>query len=139
MKLGLVGLPQVGKKTLFSLLTGQPAGIGAGKASGMGLARVRDVRFDRLVDMYHPKKETPAQMEFVLLPDMDTNADRNAEVFKGLEKVDVICYLARVFENDTVFHVEGSVNAKRDIQNFWDELFACSRICSKSIYSPNTS
>jgi GTP-binding protein YchF len=78
--------------------------------------------------MYHPKKETPAQMEFVLLPDMDTNADRNAEMFKGLEKVDVICYLARVFENDTVFHVEGSVNAKRDIQNFWDELLLSDHI-----------
>jgi len=123
MKLGLVGLPQVGKKTLFSLLTGQEAKPGA-----IGLARVRDERFDRLVTMYHPKKETPAQMDFVLLPDMDTDAERNAPMFKALESVDVIFYLARVFEDDTVFHAEGDVNARRDIQMFWDELLLADQI-----------
>lgn len=128
MKLGLVGLPQVGKKTVFSLLTGQPTGAGGGKANSLGLATVRDERFDRLVEMYRPKKETPAQMELALLPDLDTQADRNADAFKGLEKVDVICYLARVFEDDTIFHVAGEVNAKRDIQAFWDELLLSDQI-----------
>ena len=123
MKLGLVGLPQVGKRTLFSLLTGQD-----GDKVNIGLAKVRDARFEKLVDMFHPKKETPATMEFMLLPDMDTDANRNAETLRGLEKVDVICYLARAFEDDTVFHAEGDVNARRDIQAFWDELILSDQI-----------
>ena len=114
MRLGLVGLPQVGKKTLFRLLTGHTGEIGQ--------AKVRDVRFDRLVQMYKPEREVPAEMAFVLLPDLDTQADRNIPVFRDLEQVDVICLLARVFENDTVFHIAGDLDAKRDVQTFWEEL-----------------
>ena len=121
MKLGLVGLPQVGKKTLFHLLTGQVD-------SEMGQAKVRDVRFDNLVEMHEPEREVPAHIEFVLLPDLDTDAERNADALRGLELVDVICLLARVFEDDTVFHIEGDVNAKRDIQAFWDELLLADQI-----------
>ncbi|MCZ6632709.1 MAG: DUF933 domain-containing protein [bacterium] len=128
MKLGLIGLPQVGKKTIFKLLTGQKASLDGGKASGLGLAKVRDVRVDRLVEMYHPEKETPAKMEFVLLPDLDTQAEKNEAVFKALEQVDVICYLARVFEDDTVFHMEGDVNARRDIRTFYNELLLADQI-----------
>lgn len=119
MKLGLVGLPQVGKKTLFELLTGQTPGP---ERPLPGLADVRDRRFDRLVDLYNPKKRTPAQIDFVMLPDMDTQAERNRELFQHLERVDVICYVARAFEDDTVFHVEGDVNAERDINTFAEEL-----------------
>lgn len=122
MRLGLVGLPQVGKKTLFHLLTGQEVGPDGARSGAMGLARVRDARFDRLVEMYSPRKVTPAQMEFVLLPDWDRQADRNAEVFQELERADVVCYLARAFEDDTVFHVEGSVDPKRDVGAFFEEL-----------------
>ncbi len=119
MRLGLVGLPQVGKRTLFHLLTGQQAGTDGAKT---GLARVRDQRFDQLVAMYNPQKETPAQVAFLLLPDLDTRADRNIEIFKELEDVDAVCYLARAFEDDTVFHVEGSVDARRDVFAFHEEL-----------------
>ena len=114
MRLGLIGLPQVGKKTLFRLLTGH--------TGEMGQAKVRDVRFDRLVEMYKPKRKVPAEMAFVLLPDLDTQAERNIPVFQDLERVDVICFLARVFENDTVFHIAGDIDAKRDIRVFWEEL-----------------
>ena len=114
MRLGLIGLPQVGKKTLFRLLTGH--------TGEMGQAKVRDVRFDRLVEMYKPAREVPAEIAFVLLPDLDTQADRNIPVFQDLERVDVICFLARVFENDTVFHIAGDINPKRDIRTFWEEL-----------------
>jgi hypothetical protein len=119
MKLGLVGLPQVGKKTLFGLLTGQTPGLDRPLP---GLADVRDKRFEQLVDLYTPKKRTPAQIDFVMLQDMDTVADRNRELFQHFEKVDVICYIARSFEDDTVFHVSGDVNAERDINTFAEEL-----------------
>ena len=121
MKLGLVGLPQVGKRTLFELLTGQVPGPDRSEPAP-GLAHVRDERFDRLVEMYDPKKRTPAQIEFVLLPDLDPQVERNRSLFQHLERVDVICYVTRGFKDDTVFHVDGDVNAARDITVFAEEL-----------------
>jgi GTP-binding protein YchF len=121
MKLGLVGLPQVGKRTLFELLTGQVPGADRSEPAP-GLADVRDSRFESLVEMYDPKKRTPAQIEFALLPDLDSLAERNRTLFQHLERVDVICYVARGFEDDTIFHVEGDVNAARDVRVFAEEL-----------------
>jgi ribosome-binding ATPase len=122
MKLGLIGFPQVGKRTLFRLLTGNENEPVNGKGQAQGLARVRDERFERLVSMYRPRLETPAQMEFLLLPDLEKQAERNAPVFRALEKVDVICHLVRVFPEETVFHVSGSVDPRRDIAAVNDEL-----------------
>ncbi len=122
MKLGLVGFPQVGKRTLFRLLTGQQAKIEDRKGAALGLARVRDVRFDRLVEIYAPRQKTPAYFEFALLPDLDKQASRNEEILRALEKVDVICHLVRNFEDDTIYHVEGSVNPYRDVQTLNEEL-----------------
>jgi len=122
MKLGLVGLPQVGKRTLFHLLTGKEANSDGKKSGTLGLAKVRDSRFDRLVDIYSPRQKTPAQIEFVLGPDMDTQASRNEEILRGLEHVDVICHLVRAFEDDTIFHVHGHVDPRRDIRLFNEEL-----------------
>ncbi len=122
MKLGLVGFPQVGKRTLFHLLTGkdpQPAG----KKEGLwGLANVRDARFDRLVEIYSPRQETPAQIEFLLLPDLDKEASRNEEILRSLEHVDVICHLVRTFQDEATFHLYGHVDARRDILVFNEEL-----------------
>ncbi|MSS70207.1 MAG: redox-regulated ATPase YchF [Candidatus Latescibacteria bacterium] len=120
MKLALIGLPQVGKRTLFRLLVGQEPNPAGGET--LGLARVRDARFERLVNMYRPKKVTPAQISFVLLPDLGQQAERNAAIFKSLEQVDAVCHLVRVFPDETVFHVEGSVDSRRDIMAFHEEL-----------------
>jgi len=122
MRLGLVGFPQVGKHTLFRLLTGKEPNSEGKKGNILGLAKVRDARFDRLVEIYAPRQETPAQIEFFLLPDLDQQADRNDRVLQGLEQVDVICHLVRLFQDDTVFHIRGMVDPRRDIQLFNDEL-----------------
>jgi GTP-binding protein YchF len=122
MKLGLVGFPQVGKRTLFRLLTGKEPSSESKRGNGLGLAKVRDARFDRLVEIYAPRQETPAQMEFLLLPDSDPQASRNDPILRGLENVDVICHLVRAFQDDTVFHVHGTVNPRRDILLFNEEL-----------------
>ena len=122
MKLGLVGFPQVGKRTLFRLLTGKEPNTEGKKGNGLGLAKVRDVRFDRLVEIYTPRKETPAQIEFLLLPDLDQQASRNGQVLEGLEQVDVICHLVRAFQDDTVFHIHGTVDPRRDILLLNEEL-----------------
>ncbi len=122
MKLGLVGFPQVGKRTLFRLLTGKEAYAEGKRGNGLGLAKVRDARFDRLVEIYAPRQETPAQIEFSLLPDLDPQASRNDQIFRGLEQVDVICHLVRTFQDDTVFHIHGTVDPHRDILLFNEEL-----------------
>jgi hypothetical protein len=122
MKLGLIGFPQVGKRTLFRLLTGPENEPPNGKGEARGLARVRDERFERLVEIYRPRLETPAQIEFVLLPDLGKQADRNTGTWRALEKVDVICHLVRAFPEDTVFHMAGSVDPRRDIAAVNEEL-----------------
>jgi hypothetical protein len=122
MKLGLVGYPQVGKRTLFRLLTGNTPGENGDKADLQGFAKVRDERFERLVAMYRPKMETPAQMDFTLLPDLDWQSSRNAPALKSLESVDVICHLVRVFRDDSVFHAGGTVDPRRDILRFNEEI-----------------
>src|SRR5512143_2028604 len=121
MKLGLIGFPMVGKRTLFRLLTGNTMNEEGEKGGLQGFAKVRDERFERLVEMYRPKLETPVQMEFLLLPDLDNQPSRNAEIWKTLAAVDVICHLVRTFPDDSVFHVAGSVDPRRDILRFNEE------------------
>jgi len=122
MKLGLVGFPQVGKRTLFRLLTGKEPNPEGKKGNALGLAKVRDARFDRLVEIYNPRQETPAQIEFLLLPDLDPQASRSDQVLQGLEHVDVICHLVRAFQDDSVFHIHGMVDPRRDILLFNEDL-----------------
>jgi GTP-binding protein YchF len=122
MKLGLVGFPHVGKRTLFRLLTQKEADSEGKKGNGLGLAKVRDSRFDHLVEIYAPRRETPAHIEFLLLPDLDQQASRNDQVLRELQQVDVICHLVRTFQDDTVFHIHGAVDPCRDILLFNEEL-----------------
>jgi hypothetical protein len=92
------------------------------KGPPLGVVKVRDRRFDRLVEIYAPRQKTPAYFEFALMPDLDKQAQRNETLFRNLEKFDVLCHLIRTFEDDTVFHVEGTLDPLRDIRFFNEEL-----------------
>ena len=117
MKLGLVGYPQVGKKTLFRLLTGQES-----LAAGLGLAPVHDARLDHLVALYNPQQRTPATIEIALLPDLEQDSQKNAEALNSLEQVDAVCHLVRCFSDDSVYHLAGSVDPARDIARLAEDL-----------------
>ncbi len=125
MKIGIIGLPQGGKKTLFEILTGQK--LAEHSFSGKqevkaGSALVRDARFDRLVEMYHPQKLSPATIDVVLLPKFDKETVASGEFAKSLEPCDALCHIVRVFSDESVFHEEGTVDALRDIENVFTEL-----------------
>lgn len=123
MNLGIVGLPQAGKKTVFELLTG----VAAAKAPTrdgicIAVARVRDPRVDKLVEMYRPKKMRYAEFEMSLPPDIVPNKSRAAEWLEPLRKMDAILLVTRAFASDTVFHPSGSVDPARDLALVQTEL-----------------
>src|SRR3989338_1408503 len=124
MQLGLIGLPQAGKKTLLKLLTGVDAHATAAQNGGAvpGICPVRDPRMDRLVAMYRPKKVTPATIQYLLMPDLTKDSAKNQELFKALQLIDVLALLVRAFPDDTVFHIDGSVDPLRDIDMAHSEL-----------------
>ncbi|MCM8760757.1 MAG: redox-regulated ATPase YchF [Candidatus Omnitrophica bacterium] len=124
MKIGIIGLPQVGKKTLFELLTGHPISekeIASGKPI-KGVAEIFDPRFDKLVSLYKPAKEVRARIEIEALPRIEKDTIAKAEIFKDINDLDAICHVVRAFKDDSVYHVEGSVDPKRDIDFINAEL-----------------
>lgn len=123
MKVGLIGLPQVGKKTLFEILTGEKLPPFSGQEEiKFGVAKIRDARFDRLVEMYRPAQSVPATLDLVLLPKFDKETISSGECLKAVEKCDALCHIVRAFEDPSVFHVEGSVAPGRDIESVFAEL-----------------
>ncbi len=125
MKIGIIGLPQVGKKTIFRLLTGidlseaEPEKL---KTAVHGMVTVRDPRFDRIVGLYVPKKKTPASIEAVLMPKIDKDSVRSGRLFEHLDDADAICHIVRAFTDEAVYHIEGSVDPVRDIEAVNTEL-----------------
>ena len=123
MKVGIIGLPQTGKKTLFQVLTGNELKEQAGPAKPIpGTAEILDPRFDRLVAMYNPKKEARARIELVLLPKMEQENIAKGDIFKEIADVDALCHVVRAFEDDSVYHAEGSVDPIRDAEMVNGEL-----------------
>jgi GTP-binding protein YchF len=121
MELGIIGLPQTGKKSLFRLLTGTvPHEIG--ERTSTGIADIKDLRFDALVKMYRPKKEVPARINLQLLPKIESDSIREGKIFTDISKMDALCHVVRVFEDDSVYHAGGSVDASRDIDFVNSEL-----------------
>ncbi len=130
MKLGIVGLPNVGKSTLFNSLTK----AGAESANypfctidpNVGIVAVPDERLKLLGDMYHSKKVTPAVIEFVDIAGLVKGASKGEglgnQFLSNIREVDAIVHVVRCFEDSNVVHVDGSVDPLRDIETINLEL-----------------
>lgn len=123
MELAIIGLPQVGKKTVYKLLTGLNAANAPTKSGVIqGIAPVRDPRIDTLSQMYNPKKTKYAEFNLALPPDITPNASRSADWIDPIRTVDAFIHVVRAFDDPTIFHIEGDVNPARDIETVETEL-----------------
>ena len=130
MKLGIIGLPNVGKSTLFNALTN----AGAQSANypfctiepNVGVVPVPDKRLDRLAEMYSPELYTPAVIEFVDIAGLVRGASKGEglgnKFLSHIRDVDAIVHVVRCFDNDDIIHVEGSVDPARDLETINLEL-----------------
>jgi len=130
MKLGIVGLPNVGKSTLFNAITN----AGAQSANypfctidpNIGVVSVPDYRLDKLAEMYEPDKYTPATIEFLDIAGLVKGASKGEglgnKFLSNIREVDAIVHVVRCFENDDIIHVEGSIDPARDIETINTEL-----------------
>ncbi len=124
MNVGIIGLPQCGKKTLFGLLVGADALASHNDPRKLlrGVADVQDSRFDRLVQMYQPKSEVRARLEFVLLPKIEEKAVSEGDLFRDMGDIDAFVHVVRAFEDDSVYHMWGGVDPMREIEFVSGEL-----------------
>jgi GTP-binding protein YchF len=134
MKIGIVGLPKVGKTTIFRLLTQDrvdTSSWGGGRNAHIGIAYVPDARLDRLAELINPKKTTYATVEYVDLPGLSRGEGRAtlqgrdkemATYLSSLKNTDALLHVVRGFDDPNLAHVEGSVNPLRDIDLFEMEM-----------------
>jgi GTP-binding protein YchF len=120
MQTGIIGLPQVGKTTLFRILTKAQVDAKSGQAAHVGVAKVPEPRLGELATLYDPKKITYATVQYVDLAGVQK--ERMRESLASLRDVDAIAHVIRVFDDPTVPHSEGSIDPLRDATNLDLEL-----------------
>jgi GTP-binding protein YchF len=124
LRIGIIGLPFVGKTTVFNALTSGEAKVGefslGVKEANRGVVKVPDERVYRLASLYNPKKTTPAEVEYIDVAGMVKETKEKAsdgEFYHSLREVDALAHVVRAFEDENVAHVSGSVDIQRDIKN----------------------
>jgi ribosome-binding ATPase len=120
MQTGIIGLPQVGKTTLFRILTKANIAGKGGQATHVGVAKVPEPRLKQLAALYHPKKITYATVQYVDLGGMQK--ERNRDALASLRDVDTIAHVLRVFDDPSVPHSAGGIDPVRDATNLELEL-----------------
>ena len=123
LKAGIVGLPNVGKSTLFNAITNSHVEAAnypfATINPNSGIAELNDVRFDKLVDIFHPKKEVRAVFEFIDIAGLVKGASKGEglgnQFLANIRLCDAICHVVRCFDSSEIIHVDGNVDPQRDI------------------------
>lgn len=124
MKTAIIGLPMVGKTSLFTILTGvHESAVRMGSLEArVGITKVPDARVDALAKLYQPPKITYATVEYFDFPSISKEALRDPSYLASLRVADALAHVLRVFESDTVPHEKGSVDPLRDFEDVEVEL-----------------
>src|SRR5207302_1810624 len=123
MKTAIIGLPMVGKTSLFTILTGvhEATRVGLMEAR-VGITKVPDQRLEELAKIFEPPKITQATVEYLDFPAISKEALRDPSYLASMRVADALAHVVRLFESDTVPHEKGSVDPMRDIDDLETEL-----------------
>lgn len=124
MKIGIVGLPNVGKSTLFQTLTKKQVDISnypfCTIEPNVGVVAVPDQRLLKIAELIKPEKITPAVIEFIDIAGLVQNAHQGEglgnQFLSYIREVDLICHIVRCFKDETIVHIEGKIDPQRDVE-----------------------